>query len=120
VLEYWHENIGNFAEHKMSIPPLVFLSGPANIDTVACASLDGSKRSRSKPAVGHGFSDESELDNRLRPGLERAGYETHMYNNRYLLTIQKTAQAIASGARLFVGAEMKPMVTWAARNLYAD
>lgn len=119
VLEYWHENIGNFAEHKMSIPPLVFLSGPANIDTVACAALD-SEKTKPKPAVGHGFSDESELDYRLRSGLERAGYETHLFNDRYLLTIQKTAQAIANGARLFVGAEMKPMVDWAARNLYAD
>jgi len=116
VLEYWHANIGNFADNRMTIPPLVFLSGPANIDTVACAELEEPK----KKNAGHGFSDERELDYRLRPGLENAGFETHMFNDRYLLTIQKTAQAIAKGARLFVGSEMKPLVNWAAKNLYAN
>ncbi len=119
VLVYWHLNIGNFAERKMDIPPLVFLSSPANVDTVACASLDGLEaEAKQSKDVGHGFSDEHELDSRLRPALEAAGFETVLYNDRHLLTIQKTAQAIAHGARLFVGAEMKPMVDWAAARLY--
>jgi hypothetical protein len=121
VLVYWHLNIGNFAEKKMGIPPLVFLSSPANIDTVACSSLDELEDEGKPPkAVGHGFSDTRELDHRLRPALQRAGFETVLYNDRHLLTIQKTAQAVARGVRLFVGAELKEMVDWAAENLYGD
>lgn len=119
VLVYWHLNIGNFAEKKMDIPPLVFLSSPANIDTVACASLDGLEaEAKQSKDIGHGFSDKHELDHRLRPALEAAGHETILYSDRHLLTIQKTAQAIAKGARLFVGAGMKPLVDWASTHLY--
>jgi len=124
VLTYWHYHIANFAERTMRIPPLIFLSSPANIDTVACASLEdesaGWKAGKPKSAAPktHGFSDETQLDPRLRKALEKAGYSTTAWPDRYLLTIQKTAEAIAKGARMFVGAEMKPMVDWAVENLY--
>jgi len=124
VLTYWHMNIANFAERTMKIPPLVFLSSPANIDTVACASLESSeagwKAGQPKPSTpsSHGFSDLRQLDARLRPALERAGFETQAYNDRHLLTIQKTAIARANGARIFVGADLKAMIDWASRNLY--
>jgi len=123
VLKYWHLNIANFAEKKMRIPPLAFLSSPANIDTVACA-LMGSDESHweagknNKTVSTHGFSDLNQLDPRLRRALIAAGFDAGGLNDRYLLTIQKTAQAIVKGARLFVSRENKSMVDWAAKNLY--
>lgn len=120
ALAYWHHNIRNFAQRNLKIPSLVFLSSPANIDTVACAPIGKGKQGRpgdSAPRT-HGFSDESSLDVRLRRGLMKAGLVESTVDVRFLLTVQRTAEAIADGAPLFVAAEMKPAVRWAVDKLY--
>jgi hypothetical protein len=126
VLNYWHINISNFAECTLKIPPLVFLSGAANIDTVACSAMESDDagwkagQPKSAKAVTHGFSDTNQLDIRLRAGLERAGIETQLYSDRYLLTVQKAAEAIAKGHKLFVPSKIRGMVDWAVGNLYQE
>lgn len=117
VIEYWHNNISNFADGRMKVPPLHFLSSPANIETVVCSVLVVGSRQKRK-VEAHSFSDVEELDPRLRSGLRAAGHAVDKFSDRYLLTIQKTAQSIANGISIFIGGDMRPLVLWAAENLY--
>jgi len=130
VFEYWHTNIKHFKRaNTMTIPSLAFLSSPANIDTVACSIVqdknDPSKRyvkvkePEVRPSFGNSFSDTSGLDIRLREQLTKAGFDTTKYNDRYLMTVQKTALAIAMGRDIFVPeSEIGEMAKWSAENLY--
>jgi hypothetical protein len=124
VLEYWHANIKTFADKGMKIPPLSLLKSPGIIDQVACASI-GTKQGAParngdpRPAGRNSFSDINTLDSRLRPALEAAGFDMSEYNNRFLVTIQKMAISMAGGNAPFVSATLKPMVSFAARTLYA-
>lgn len=131
VFEYWHENIKHFKRaNTMTIPSLSFLSSAANIDTVACSLVpdkDDPKKKRVKvkepeirPSFGNSFSDTSGLDVRLRERLTKAGYDTTKYNDRYLMTVQKTGLALAMGRDIFVPeSEIGEMSRWVAENLYA-
>jgi hypothetical protein len=127
ALEYWHTNIRTFADRRMKVPPLSLLKSPGIIDQVACSALggdDGPQRATSSasgaPPTRNSFSDVGALDVRLRPGLNRAGFDVQDYNDRFLLTIQRTAVSIAKGQRVFVSSAIKLMVQWAVENLYAD
>lgn len=133
VLEYWHHNIKHFGGKAatMTVPGLAFLSSAANIDTVACSVVPDPKapggarvvtaKVLTKPKAGNSFSDTSGLDVRIRSGLESAGHATQEYNDRYLLTVQKNAMALAAGRDIFIpkGA-MRDMSRWVAENLYAE
>lgn len=130
LLQYWHTHIRTFADKRMKVPPLGLLKAPGIVDQVACASLSDdpveqggteghSSASSPVPAGKNSFSDERDLDRKLRRGLERAGYDTQDYSDRYLLTVQKIAISIAKGQRIFVANKIKPMAKWAAENLYA-
>ncbi len=116
LLEYWHENVKNFANKRLMIPSLVFLSSPAIADTVACSDMfyenDGGE------PVSHSFCNTNKLNRRLRKSLEKAGFSTTKLNDRYLLTIQSTAKSIANGVPLFVGNEIREMVFWVAENFF--
>lgn len=131
VLEYWHDHIKHFSGKAsgMTVPGLAFLSSAANIDTVACSVVPDPKAPGgarvvkaevlTKPKAGNSFSDTSGLDVRLRPGLEGAGFKTQPYNDRYLLTVQKNAIAIAAGRDIFIAkGALRDMSTWAATKLY--
>lgn len=133
LMEYWHRNLKNFrrASHQI-VPALSFLSAPANIDTVACdlvtdetaaggARIGGvSDSTDARPKNGHSFSDTSQLDARLRAGLERAGFSTAKLDDRYLLTVQANALGLAKGRDIFIGkGPLRDMSRWAAKNLYA-
>lgn len=133
VLEYWHEHIKHFSgkASKMTVPGLSFLSSAVNIDTVACSIVPDPKAPGgarvikgeilTKPKAGNSFSDTSGLDVRIRPGLESAGFHTQDYNDRYLLTVQKNAIAIASGRDIFIAkGPLRDMSRWAAKNLYGN
>lgn len=130
VLEYWDSRIGNFADGSMSIVPLSFLSGPANIDKVACTIMSRRPGERltkpqpisaPKPAGGNSYADSGGLDPMLRRRLEAAGFATQTYNDRYMLSIQHSALSLASGKRVFLAeGKMKSMVLWAAENVYAQ
>lgn len=124
LIEYWVDNIGNFT--GMNFPPLSFLSGPGNVDRAAVeVSFSRPKRRKRKrrgrrtesPEV-HAYS--GELDSRLRPGLEAAGFDLSRFSDRFLLSVQTTAVSRAAGKDMFVSSKMKPMVQWAVDNLYAD
>lgn len=133
LMEFWHANIKHFKRaSNMQVPSLSFLSSVANVDTVACGlvldeTAPGGSRIGSnaegdgvRPREGNSFSDTARLDARLRPGLEGAGFSTRQLNDRYLLTVQKNAQGIATGRDIFIGkGPLRDMSLWAARNLYA-
>jgi len=118
LLEYWHVNIGNFADRKMKIPPIAFLACPANIDSVACAvdaqQEEACKKWRpgdfTRQVTNHGFSDESTLHKDLRRTIEAAGIDTREYDDRFLLSVQHAARAKARGTSIFISNTMKPMV----------
>lgn len=133
LMEFWHANIKHFrrAAHQL-VPSLAFLSGVANIDTVACGLVlddtapggarigTGDADGGVRPRAGNSFSDLARLDPRLRPGLNDAGFSTRELNDRYLLTVQKNAVGIANGSDIFIGkGPLRDMSLWAARTLYA-
>jgi len=138
LLEYWDENIKHFAQgtFKHPYPTLSFLSGSYAAEQVAAAlfehteggnkkwkSGDFKRHRKSVPAGAHSFFDTEELDTELKQGLLDAGFEIGQhtkYDDRYLLTIQKTAQAIAKGKNIFIAGTMKTMVLWAVENLYCE
>jgi len=136
LMEFWHANIKHFRHASaMNVPTLSFLSGAANIDTVACglvldetapggarigATAPTADGADLRPRAGNSFCDTTRLDARLRVGLEAAGFSTREFNDRYLLTVQKNAQAIAAGRDIFIGrGALRDMSRWAASNLYA-
>jgi hypothetical protein len=133
LMEFWHANIKHFRRASgMQVPSLAFLSGVANIDTVACGLVfdetapGGARIGTSEPAndvrprAGNSFSDTGRLDVRLRAGLEAAGFSTRELNDRYLLTVQKNALGLAAGRDIFIGkGPLRDMSRWAASNLYA-
>jgi hypothetical protein len=124
LIEYWDRNIKHFADGSLLIPPLTLLASPSNVDAVAVSSLAARKTRRDldKPtpvAKRNSFSDVDGLDRRLRPGLERAGFSTQAYNDRYLLTVQHNAISLAKGVDLVLaGGKMRRMCEWAAKNLF--
>jgi len=125
LIEYWHIHARDFT--KLIFPTIHFLSGAANVETVACivGGRRGAKRAKSlkgeeRASVEHTFSDLSELDRRLRKGLEKAGFDTGEYDDRYLLSVQSAARSRARGFDLFVPESMAGMVEWATKNLYHD
>lgn len=124
LIDYWEENAGNFT--GMRFPALNFLATAGNVDRVsvevAIAPRKGkrkkSKQNRGSPEI-HAYG--GELDPRLRPGLVEAEIiEGGEISDRYLMTVQTTAQSLANGRHLFVSSTLKPMVDWALQNLYAD
>lgn len=130
VMEYWSKQIKYFSKNStMKIPSLSFLSSPANIDTVACSVVyeGDSKTNRQiqepviKPKHGNSFSDTTGLDMRLRKELEKAGFKTTEYNDRYLLTVQKNAIALSMGKNIFIGSgPLRDMSIWASKNLFGE
>jgi hypothetical protein len=137
LLEYWDEHIKDFAERTFNhpYPTLSFLSGVYASEQVAAAlyssteggtqrwkSGDFHKGRKSVPPSGsHSFFDIEGLDEDLKSGLRNAGFDVGgKYDDRYLLTVQKTARAIARGKKLFVGGILKKMVDWAVENLYGE
>lgn len=129
LLEYWHEHIGGFLS-DLSIPPLAFLKSGSAIDQVVCHAPhrpphSSSKqqraqprptRERARPAGGTSFSDKGPLDVKLRAALEKAGFETQMLNDRYLLSVQYNACSVARGDDVFLSKKMRGMVEWLAEN----
>ncbi|MGW8178190.1 MAG: hypothetical protein ACWGQW_05395, partial [bacterium] len=127
VLEYWHAHIGDFADSKMPVPPLTFLSQPANIDTVMIDGMSSSSDAppRSKKARTHSMhtmNDTSLLHPKFRKALMEAGFDLTGLNDSYLTTIQAYAIDIVSGAvkARLIPAKIRGMVKWAADNFYAD
>ena len=126
VLEYWHGHIGNFADSKMPVPPLTFLSQPANIDTVFINVMSGQDnrppraRQKSRLPSMHTMSDTRLLHPKLRRALMDEGFDLVDMNDSYLTTIQAYAIDIVSGAvdvRL-IPSKIRPMVKWAADHFY--
>lgn len=126
VLEYWHKNIGQFTDGSLVIPPLSILKSPAAIDRVSVSSMAnprtaGRERPTVQPKLERNPYATAGLDVRLRPALERAGYPMNKYNDRFLLSIQHNAIALASGKKVFLAeGAMKDMVSWAASHLYSE
>jgi len=123
VLEYWHSHIGNFADSKMPVPPITFLSQPANIDTVSIDVMSGGSAAPRKGTKGtlHTMSDTSMLHPGFRAALAEEGFDLSDLNDSYLTTIQAYAIDIVSGAvkARLIPAKIRPMVKWAADNFYA-
>lgn len=123
LLDYWEEHVGDFT--GMRFPALNFLAIAGNVDRVSVeVAIPGGPRKKRKrkrrdaPEV-HAYS--GDLDPRLRPGLVEAGLiEGTEISDRFLMTVQTTAQAVARGRNLFVSSKLKPMVDWARTHLYAD
>lgn len=125
LLEYWHKNIRTFANRGMSIPPLALLKSPGMVDQVACAapvvkSAFEEDSPKKKIEVRTSFGDTSRLDERLRRGLNRAGFDTQDYSDRYLLTVQQLAVAVSGGTEVFIPSKIQKMVDWAAKNIFQD
>lgn len=131
LLEYWHANIKQFTDGSLVIPPLTFLKSANNIDRVATSAIGTTARtpkpdnfdppSRIRATDRNTFSGPNGLDVRLRPALERAGFDTQMYNDRYLLSIQHNAISLAQSKHIFLAeGKVERMSRWAARHLYAE
>jgi hypothetical protein len=120
LIEYWHAHVGEFT--GMKFPSLSFLVAPGNVDRVSAeVAVEGPKpktrAERESPRI-HAYSDTTELDAKIRPGLTAAGFDMNVFSDRQLLTVQSTARAIAQGHDMFVSSKLKPMVTWVVENLY--
>jgi hypothetical protein len=131
VFQYWNDNIGNFADSKMPVPPITFLSQPANIDTVAISMMSKSKHSALPPRSGkskhkesssHPLSDTSLLHPALRRTLMEKGFDMSQINDKYLVTVQAYALDVAHGGEelRFIPAAMRSMVGHAAKTIYKD
>ncbi len=129
VLQYWHENIRNFADKRMPVPPLPFLSSMANIDRVAIDLLSearettpakakerkGGERDFSRDAYG----DVSLLHPRLRKILLSGGFDLSKTTDKQLVNIQAQAIDIAQDPEsiTFISREIREMVKYAAENV---
>jgi hypothetical protein len=126
LLEYWHNNIGNFAGLNLKFPPLSLLKSPGMVDQVACATIDPkrpmleNKTEDGRPKSKNSYNDVNVLNKAFRPAAKKAGFDVSEFSDRYLVTLQKMAISIAQGERVFIGAKVKGLVTWAAENLYAN
>jgi hypothetical protein len=121
LLSYWHNHIGDFSDANMNIPPLSFLSSPANVDTVACSDLkelEPNEQAKRMSPGANSFSDMKLYDGRVRQTLQKAGYNTIKYSDRDLMSIQFSARAIAQGIDMFVDDELRPMAEHLAKTLY--
>ena len=117
LLKYWHDNISDFANANLKVPPLSFLSSPANIETVVCSS-DKVELNESAEVGAHSFSDVSKLHPKVRSGLTSAGIDVQEHSDRFLLTAQIAAESIAGGHQLYMSSHLRKMATWIAENLY--
>ena len=121
VLKYWHEHIGNFKNSGMKVPPISFLSAAANIETVSCSDLKELDEPKKKVSrFGNSFADLNQYDFRVREVLEKGGYNTTKYSDKYLLSVQFAAKAFALGTELFVEKTIRPMAKYLARTLYKN
>ena len=138
LLEYWDVHISEFANGTFvkPYPPLSFLTSVYASEQVEMALFEETSGGTKKWSSGdfnkhnsdndyknnsHSFFDVEQLDKRLRHGLIDAGFDLgDKYDNRYLLTVQKTALAIVHGKKIFVAGKLKEMVDWAIDNLYGD
>jgi hypothetical protein len=136
LLEYWDIHISEFAPGNFvkPYPPLSFLTSVYASEQVSMALFEKTTGGSKKWSSGdfnkqyddknyknnsHSFFDVEQLDKRLRHGLIDAGFNLgDKYDNRYLLTVQKTALAIVHGKKIFVAGKLKEMVDWAIDNLY--
>src|SRR5690606_5038559 len=138
LLEYWDSRVKDCTDGSLVIPSLTFLKSPSNIDRVVVSNLGKSGFSggvegraggragarpvelpRVNPLVRNPYSNTPGLDARLRPALERAGFRTQAFNDRYLLSIQLQAMGIASGKNIFLAkGKFRDMVLHAAREVY--
>jgi hypothetical protein len=136
LLEYWDVHISEFANGTFvkPYPPLSFLTSVYASEQVEMALFEETSGGTKKWSSGdfnkhnsdndyknnsHSFFDVEQLDKRLRHGLIDAGFDLgDKYDNRYLLTVQKTALAIVHGKKIFVAGKLKEMVDWAIDNLY--
>jgi hypothetical protein len=131
VMEYWDKHAKDFVGSAFVIPPLAFLKSPSSIDRVAVSAsgtvskLEGTRKAKTpesklRPTDRNTFSGTDGLDVRLRSTLEAAGFKTQAYNDRYLLSIQHNALAIAAGKNIILAeGRMRAMVLCAV-ELYAD
>jgi hypothetical protein len=123
LIEYWDAHIKDFANGDMRIPPLSFLKNAFAVDQAACSLHEPKSRVRAtgtklRQMDRNRFSDG--LDRRLRPALEEAGFATQEYPDRYLITIQHVAMALAEGRKVLLpDSKVSPLIRWAAQNLYA-
>lgn len=135
LLEYWGNRLEHFAPgtFPFKFPTLNFLQSSFAIEQAVSAVYESTNGkintwkpgdfSNNKKEDAHAFFDTNSLDKKLKDGLKKAGFDVgdgsgYRYNDRYLLSVQKTAMAISTGKSLYVGGEMKCMVDWALDNLY--
>lgn len=128
VLEYWDKNIKDYTGGNMVIPPLTFLKSASAIDRVAASALGTVSKleklksapvSKLRPQNRNTFSGTDGLDIRIRPTLERLGFKTQAYNDRYLLSIQHNALSIAAGKSIFLAeGRMRDFVMAVVGELY--
>jgi hypothetical protein len=109
LLEYWDKNIKDFTDGQVTIPPLAFLKSASAVDRVACSALgslgksdEGRERAKKNTSDRNPYADLSRFDSRLRHMLESVGFDTTRYNDRYLLSVQHNALAVARGADLLL------------------
>lgn len=123
VLEYWHSRVKDFTHGNLTVPGLGFLSSYVNLDQVACSGIGTIKTAPTElktAADRNPFSDLSRFDVRLRGCLERGGFDTTAFNDRYLLSVQHNAVSIAKGHDIFVGdGKFGKMIRHAAEHLYS-
>ena len=117
LLKYWHENISNFANANLQVPPLSFLSSPVNIETAICSSEE-LEMDKSSEIETHSYSDISKLHPKLRSGLTSAGFDVQELSDRYLMTVQSGAKTVAAGIDVYIPTSFRGMSHWAAKNLY--
>jgi hypothetical protein len=134
VLRYWHKNIRKFANGKMPVPPLPFLSQPSFIDEVGIAVLGGSDDvavGTPSADAGRGWKppkrktmwlgDTSTLHPRLRRDFMAAGFDVSGYNDSDLCVIQDYAMDVKAGKGIKLYPEtLRPMIKWALENTLKD
>jgi len=80
---------------------------------------DSFKAKKGPPAKDpNSFANANDLDGRVRPALEGAGFDTSRFDDRGLITVQKTAKALAKGRRVRCSEEISKLANWLAENVF--
>lgn len=124
LLNYWHQNIGDFTDSKLTVPPLSFLSSVANIDTVACSDpreLSLQERYHAIPVWRSAYNEMDIYDPRVRTALKKGGWNVSGESDYQLLFYQISAFEIAEGVgEIGLDADTAKKAKYLAKTLYRD
>ena len=130
VFRYWHEEGAAWAKLDDPSSSLTFMSRAANVEQVVAAGPTRGKaaaEAKGKTKIAGYAYDPDDIHPGLRSGLEEAGFDLSTgsgidgdepWSDAALMTVQRSAETLASGKSLWMPMTMRKMARWAAENLF--